>query len=695
MAEPARAPHLGEPLASLSADALAEAVAWHDHAYFVLDAPVIPDQLYDQMVERLRAIAPGHPVLKQVGGGFAGPGAKVEHAEAMLSLGKCYSGDELAAWLRGAYRESGRADDADHIERVTLVATPKVDGLACTIRYDAHGLLVQSATRGDGRRGEDITHNVRRMPSVPGQLAGRVETPDGPRAVPALEVRGEVYLPLSAFEAVADVYANARNLAAGTLKAKEEGGVPAEQLVFFAYDLRTDDEAFAPDTEHERLALLEALGFLPVPADRCRLAEASAVYERWQQARPELDYELDGVVFKLDDLAEQRRLGTTAHHPRYAIAWKFQGDSGTTTLQDIEWSVSRTGTITPVAIVAPVVLSGATVTRATLHNVSRFEELGLHRGDTLALTRRGGVIPHVETNLGGGGAAFAVPETLPGTTLATERRVSERKVAGEVVVTTTLHLRDPDASPVVQRARLVHFADAMEIDGLGAKMVDLLLEHGLVRQPADLYELTPDQLAKLPRVGVVLANKLVAGIRGRSEVPIALFLRALGIDGLGAHAATLLAARFDLDGLLQAELDALTALHSLGDKTARGVLEGLREREEMITALRKHLRIVDAKADGQGEGVDADAPFAGETVCFTGALETLTRRDAQQVVSRLGGRASSSVTKETSLVVVGGDPETDKPSSKLKKARKLREAGEAVTIISEHAFRARAGLDAG
>jgi DNA ligase (NAD+) len=659
----AQAPHGDRELASLTPDELAEVIRFHNERYWQADAPVIPDQDYDQLVERLRRSDPLHPALSELGAGAApSTGDKVSHDPPMLSLGKCYSEQELHKWAK-AY---------DGL----LVASPKIDGAACSIRYSDEGRLLVAGTRGDGGRGENITHNVIGVPNVPTQLPSALMAARG-----ACEVRGEVFMSLSNFAAVSELFANPRNVAAGSLKAKEQGAVAADQLSFFAYDLL----GWELGTEKEKHALLVALGFTPAPMHVCDVGGAQAVYDAILATRDAADYEMDGVVFKIDDFAEQGRRGFTAHHPRWALAYKFQGDSGQSTLLEVLWSVSRTGTITPVAIVEPVELSGAMVTRATLHNLSNVKSLELKLGDTLLMTRRGGVIPHVEGTKGGGSVAIEHPAACPECGSSTEIRSSMRRVAGEDIETSTLHCSAPNECPAVLRGILGHYTKVLEIDGFGDKIIDMLLARRLVKDPAGLYTLTVDDLRQLPRLGQTSAENLLAKVQSARRVELATFLVALGIDTLGKHAAGLIASRWTLAELRTLNESELAELHSLGDITAQRIVHGLADLAPMIDRLLDHIVVFTLSTEASD-----DALMAGQTVIFTGALQRMTRRDAQQLVTRLGGKAGSSVTKDTTLIVVGGDGlSAAKPSSKLKKAHKLIAGGQALELISEDDFLAR------
>lgn len=651
----------------LATPELAAAIRHHNHLYFVKNTPEITDAEFDRLVAELRAREPTHPLLQEVGAPqvtLADP-EKVVHQKPMLSLEKCTSPDEFESWLRGICATlTGRPNNPKSLtaEMVTewarnspesfLVLTPKIDGLACAIHYDADGQLQLAATRGDGQVGENVTEAIRQLPDVPAKL----QVP-GP-----VELRGEVYLPLSAFAPVADQYANPRNLAAGILKAKDNPALPRHSLRFFAYDV------LGPDlpTEHEKLTFVKKQGFTPAHSDRIRAHEAQATYEKWVERRPDEDFEADGVVLKLDDVALYQRLGLTAHHPRGAIAWKFVAESGLTVLREIEWSVARTGTITPVAIVDPVQLSGAAVTRATLHNVSNLRRLGLKIGDTVELVRRGGVIPHVENSRGGGSLDIHPPELCPGCGSPTRLEESFNKTTQkttEILLCTT-----PERCTVTRQKQLLHFCAALELDGFGEKIVELLLSSGLVTDAADLYTLQLGDLLELPRLGQLSAQKLLAEVERAKNVDLAVFLRALGIDSLGKHAAAILANRWDLPQIRQLTVAEMAELHSLGEITAEQIVAGLQTHAELIDKLLTFINLTRNKQQ------ESEGPLKGEIVVFTGTLTRMKRADAQAQVVKLGGLAGDSVTGETTILVVGQDElESPTPSSKLKKARKLQE----------------------
>jgi NAD-dependent DNA ligase len=422
VAPPTPLPGGNKPLDQMAVDELERAVEFHDYQYWVLDQPLIPDEEYDLLVRRLEELKPDSPVLRRVGGGFAAETFrnKVTHAVPMLSLDKCYDEEKYWSWLRNivgrtlrglvesrpgefpgyaAFAEAREEALDALLAELPVAVSPKIDGVAASLRYGAQGNLEQAATRGDGTQGEDFTVNARLVSGIPWQVRRG-----------GLEVRGEVYMRRSVFrEKYAESFPNPRNLTAGTLKQKESNRAQILDLSFYAYDILGVDLA----TEAEKRALLRELGFEPVETALARAGDAPSHFEQALAAREGWDYDGDGLVVRLDDVRLQQELGATAHHPRHAIAFKFQGDEGITILEAVEWSVSRSAIITPVAIVRPVFLSGASVSRSTLHNIKEFSKLGLHVGDRVRLKRRGDVIPKVEGNLGGGGEVFGLPTACP------------------------------------------------------------------------------------------------------------------------------------------------------------------------------------------------------------------------------------------------------------------------------------------
>ena len=637
----------GRPLADLPLGEIESLVRRHDHLYWDLNAPEISDYDYDRLVRRLGELDPRSPLLTRIGGGGEAArerlGAKVEHPAPMLSLDKAYGEAEVFAW----------AGDFEG----DVVGSPKIDGMAIAIRYDDSGNLALAATRGDGVRGDDVTANVREIPGIPRRVA------EGD-----LEVRGEIFAPLSEFAKVSEQFANPRNFAAGTVKQKEGARENLARLRFFAYDVK--GRALAG--ERERRDLLTRLGFTPVWGEVMPKAGMPAFYARVLSEREGLDYELDGVVFKAERADEQERLGATAHHPRHAIAWKFQGESGTSTLERVEWSVARTGAITPVAILAPVRLSGATVTRCSLHNLNILRGLDLRVGDQVVAMRRGGVIPNVETSLGGGTEPVVPPAHCP----ACGRPTVERDGF--------LYCSDPSACRASALARLEHFAKVVEIDGFGARVVDLLHEQGLLVSPAHFYRLRVDDLRGVERMGETLAAKLVRNVQARRALTLGVFLQALGLREVGRQVAQAIAQHFGSLQRLQAASEAeVGAIFGVGPVIAASVVRGLAEASELIGDLLAEVTL-------EADAAPAAGLLAGKKVVFTGKLTRMERKEAQALVKRHGGDTPAQVTRDLDYLVVGdeGSPlfGQGKRGGKLTEADRVNAAGGAIRIVPEGEF---------
>lgn len=676
-------------LETLSVEVLAQQIAHHNQRYWDDDKPEISDYDYDRLVRRLRELAPTHPVLDAMGPSMGALGNPVRHREPMLSLDKCYTDDDLEHWL------SSFAGD--------VVAMPKLDGVACTLQYDASGVLRLAATRGDGTTGDDITRNAWASGAIP-------------RRIPSdesLEVRGEIYMRLSVFERFrAEGMANPRNLTAGAIKQKNPERSAAYELSFAAFDAR----GHQAETLAEVLDHLVDLGFAPLGHLVLPRELAKNGYTTFAARRASLDFEIDGVVFKANSLAEQARLGETSHHPRYAIAYKFQGESGTSILRQVEWSVARTGAITPVAIVDPVPLSGVMVSRASLHHSGFIRKLDLTLGAELLLTRRGGVIPNVEQVVTPGTAPVEIPGRCPACD-------GEVRLDGDF-----LYCAVPANCRQAMIGRLAHFAATADMMGFGPALLEQAWDANLLRSPADFYRLTVDQLVTLERCGEKTARKLIAEVDRTRNMPLATFLRALGLPELGRHVSKLLADRYgDLDTILALSESDLANLHSIGDTIARAVVSGLAEARPLIDELRQLVTVGPgrnliareaAAAAGQvgldfaaspnssadptaaertddttggpallttGSEPQALGPLAGKSFVFTGTLETYGRKAASAAVEAQGGTVRDSVGGDLSYLVIGTAAGV---SSKEKAARAAIAKGAALTILDEPAFSA-------
>ena len=619
--------------------ALERDVVRHNELYWVHAAPEISDPEFDALTRRLTELKPDSDVLRHLGS-RPDSGKAVRHEHPMLSLDKCYEESELQNWLKDFSGD--------------VVVMPKIDGLACSLHYDEAGKLVRAATRGDGEVGEDITPNVRAISDVPQTLSSAVKGP--------VEVRGEVYMSLAAFEKHRGDKANPRNLAAGALRQKDPNKTRAYGLSFFAYDARRDDFM----SQREKLAFLKDAGVKVVDTLVVPSLSAQEAVATMSGRRDELGFEADGVVIVVDAVAEQRRLGITNHHPRYAIAWKFQGEEGHSVLVGVEWSVARTGTITPVALVEPVVLSGATVTRATLHHRGFVEKLGLSIGARIAMVRRGGVIPHVERVLEAGAAPVLLPAVCPACG-------ADVVVDGDFLV-----CGRPQDCVAARVGRILHFAEAADIQGLGDAIVEQAVAAGILKTSADIYRLRPGDLARLERCGDKAEAKILAEVKKAQRLSLDAALRGLGIEGLGKTAARAVAETFGSFQRVRAATEAeLTAMKGIGAITAAAIVDGLKANAELLDELAGFVRFDEVQKSGSG-------PFEGRSFVFTGAL-TFDRKGAEARVKSLGGTVPSGVTKALSYLVVGASDRAS-PSTKQKAAENLIAEGAPLQILDEAAF---------
>jgi DNA ligase (NAD+) len=651
----------------------------HDHKYYVLDDPEISDAGYDRLMNRLKELETAHPKLitpdsptARVGGSPREGFQTVQHARPMRSLDNALSYDALRDFDRRVRQGSGRG-------KIEYVAEHKFDGLSISLQYE-NGGLARGVTRGDGTTGEDVTPNIKTIRSIPLRIdpaaLKKAKLP------PNFEVRGEVLMTRKAFEAMnqqqeqsgGKIFVNPRNAAAGSVRVLDPSITAQRRLEFFAYYLLVDGEV--PFAKHsESLQALKQLHFRA--SDDWKLSagidEVVAYCDAWEPKREDLPYEIDGVVVKVNSTPIQQELGYTAKAPRWAIAYKYPARQETTVVNDIRVQVGRTGTLTPVAVLEPVQVGGVTVSRSTLHNMDEIERLGLQIGDTVLIERAGEVIPHVlkVVREGPHRKPFRMPKNCPECGSAIHR--AEGEVAYRCVNA---------ACPAKRKESLLHFASrhAMDIDGLGDKIVDQLVDKGLVKDVAELYSLKHDDVADLERMAEKSAQNLLDEIAASKKITLARLIYALGIRMVGERTGQLLAAHFSsLDELAAAKEEQLLEVGEVGPKVAAAIAEFFSEpaNRQIIKKLEK--AGVRPTAEKR---VQKSQKFASKSFVFTGGLANRSREEAGELVQQHGGKVSGSVSKKTDYVVVGTDP-----GSKYDKAKEL-----GVPILTESEFEKLLGL---
>ena len=653
------------------AQALREQLAHHNHRYYVLDAPEVPDAEYDRLFRELQALEAQHPELltadsptQRVGGQVLEALTSVRHRVPMLSIQTETDIEDTGAmnFDTRVRKELGLAEDAPPVE---YTAELKFDGLAINLRYE-RGVLVQAATRGDGETGEDVTANVRTIRGIPLRLRSDARpTPE------VLEVRGEIYINRSDFEALNEaqtaadekLFVNPRNAAAGCIRQLDSKIVAKRPLSFFAYGTGELADWAMPARHSEVLDAFAAWGF-PVNTDRAVVLGADgliAFHRRIGEARNSLPFDIDGVVYKVNSLALQRQLGFRSREPRWAVAHKYPAQEELTEVIDIEVQVGRTGAITPVARLKPVFVGGVTVTNATLHNEDEVRRKDIHIGDTVVVRRAGDVIPEVVRALAERRPADARPFVMPLTCPSCGSAV--RRLEDEAATRCTAGLY----CPAQRKQALLHFASrrAMDIDGLGEKIVDQLVDNGMVHTPADLFALEVPRLAALERMGDKAAANLVDAIEHCKKTTLQRFIYALGIRNVGESTARDLATHFrDLDALMAADEQKLQQVSDVGPVVAQSVAAFFAEqhnRDVMGDLLKAGITFAPmAEAEKPAPGV------AGKTFVLTGTLPTLSRDEAKARIEAKGGKVSGSVSKKTHYVVAG-----EEAGSKLEKAQAL------------------------
>jgi DNA ligase (NAD+) len=638
---------------------------YHNHRYYVLDDPEVSDAEYDALLNELRDIETEHPELRtpdsptqRVGGEPLDKFDQVRHLQPMLSLANARNEEELAAWVLRSERYLAR--QGVEMGDVRFVTEPKIDGLAISLVYE-NGVLVRGATRGNGEIGEDVTQNLRTIGSIPLRVDG---------APPLLEVRGEAYMPLAAFAKLNEdraaagepTYANPRNTAAGSIRQLDPQLTASRPLSIWCYSVGAL-EGLSFERHSESLEWLRDHGFR-VSRDvgvHDTVDEVVAACRAWEERRDRLDFEIDGVVVKVDDLDLQRQLGVVGREPRGAIAWKFAPTTATTILDSVAWNVGRTGHMVPFAQLEPVQVSGVTVKLATLHNEEDLRRKDVRDGDEVIVMRAGDVIPQVVSPTAKAqqrkdrSEPPSPPERCPACDTPT--------VKPEEGVWTICPNRTGCPGQVFQAVK--HFVGAMDIEGLGEENARRFLEIGLIRNMADIYDLTAERLAELDGFGEVSARKLVDAIEDSKKQPFHLVLYALGIPGIGFVNARNLARHLrSVDRLLDASEEELTDVEGMGPIMAKTVHETLAE--ERTRELVERLRGYGLQMEEEGEAPPTEGPLVGKTVVLTGTMPNLTRPEATSRIEAAGGKVTGSVSKKTDFVVAGEDP-----GSKLTKAQEL------------------------
>ena len=667
MTAPSQSKQAAQKEAQKEAERLRAAINRHNHLYHTRDAPELSDAEFDRLFQRLLALEAEHPGLatpdsptQRVGSAPLAAFAQVVHEQPMLSLDNAFSEEDLQDFER---RVKARLELEEGGAELAYACEPKIDGVAVSLLYE-EGALVRGATRGDGMKGEDITANLRTIRSLPLELLGEGHPP-------RLEVRGEVYFPLAAFRQMNEraeaegqrVFANPRNAVAGTLRQLDPRLAAQRPLALFVYGLGLV-EGDMPGEHLAALAQLEQWGLPTNPriAAATGIAECIAYYRQCLADRPSLDYEIDGVVFKVNDLALQGRLGMLTRTPRWAIACKFPAEEGRTRLNQVEFQVGRTGALTPVARLEPVQLAGVTISNATLHNLDEIQRLGLVIGDTVVIKRAGDVIPKVVSVLAEERPKRAKPITAP--TVCPACGATLHRAEGEVILRCSAGLQ----CSAQRKESIRHFASrlAMDIEGLGDKLVNQLVEEGLVASPADLYRLKQqeERLAALERMAPKSAANLLAALEKSKETSLPRFIFALGIHEVGEATARALALHYGtLDALRAADIESLQEVPDVGPVVAQKVFWFFQEADNN--------RVIDDLC-AQGLHWPAlprqtrSAALAGQTFVLTGTLAALTRDEARARLQALGAKVAGSVSKKTSYVVAG-----DAAGSKLAKASEL------------------------
>jgi DNA ligase (NAD+) len=654
--------------AEVKAEELRSEIHIHDYLYYVKNEPSVSDAEYDELMRRLRAIEEHHPQLitpdsptQRVGERVAEGFGVVEHREPMLSLANAFNWGDLQRWHERAGRLAGTSN-------FRMVCEPKIDGLAVALVYEK-GRFVQGATRGDGYRGENITENLRTIRSIPMQVRGKYSS--------RFEVRGEVYMPKAAFEKLNEeraergepLFANPRNAAAGGVRQLDPKMTAKRKLDIWIYQLGWEEDGLAPLTHWDTLQSLDEMGFRVNPEIKRfeALDDVQAFYKQWEDRRHGLDYEIDGMVVKIDDKSLWDELGYVGREPRWAIAYKFPPIQATTVLRKIAINVGRTGSLNPFALLEPVQVGGVIVKQATLHNEDDIRRKDIREGDTVIVQRAGDVIPQVVgpvvSKRTGKERKYRLPKRCPVCKSEAVRPPGEAMAYCSNI-----------SCPAQMFRWITHFAGVMDIEGLGEQWVSTLLENGLISDPADIYFVTKEQLVALDRMGPVLAEKILKNIEASKSGNLSRLLFALGLRHVGGEIATVLAGHFGtLDAIAGASAEEIAEVEGIGPKIAESVHTYFQDaqKRKIVEKLRRAGVNMEQRRVKRIEG-----PLTGQVFVFTGTLSSMPRSKAEALVSGLGAEATGSVTRKVTYVVAGADP-----GSKLQKAQ-----GYGITVLDEDGF---------
>lgn len=618
---------------------LEERINFHNHEYFVLNKTSIQDNEFDRLVEELRSLKPNSPVLLRIGSDL-NFGTKINHTYPMLSLDKCYNLETFSKWFNKI--------------KGPIIGMFKIDGIACSIHYSKNGLLKFAITRGDGKEGEDITENILQIIDIPSKIENDKYT--------ELEVRGEVYLEISQFEKYYKKrFSNPRNFTAGVLKQKEIKKLSINHLSFFAYDIYGTDFK----NEIEKFDYLKIIGFKIVPVKLLKTTqECESFYQLTKSQKENINFEIDGVVFRANLKSEQDRLGLTTHHPRWSIAYKFQSEYFETKLLNIQWSIGRTGMVTPIASFEPVIISGAKISRASLHNLNIFNKLKLRNNSIIEIVRSGNVIPYVNKVLRADGNLFQHPDKCPSCN-------NLLSVNGDYLL--CRNLKD---CPDIITSKLIHFSVILGFNGFGKQIIYQLVKTKILKEPADFYRITKQQLCSIKRIGEKLASKLISRINDKKNISLENFLLSLGLGELGASIAKTISNHFkNIENILCADIEDFEKIFGIGKSISTSIVSELKTLKPEIENLLDQIQIEQQKISV----FNKRHLLFNKTILFTGSLEQFDRKEAQKRAEQFGCKISSSVTNSTDYLVCG--KEKHGPSLKYKMAKRI-----GVKILSEKEF---------